>query len=200
MSDKGWQEVIRKKKSYRSKKDDVAKISTSIFITNFPESFSAKDLFYSCQSYGHVVDSYIPLKRSKEGKRFGFIRFINVFNVERFVNNLCTIWVGKFKFHANIARFSRPTLNANNPHFIKDAGIKKNVKDVGAKVASKPHVHVVKGSQSVTMKSNNAPTIVLDSECLFAKDLNNSLLGRVKEFSSLSNLRKALIKEGFSDF
>ncbi|GJR07482.1 hypothetical protein Tco_0790134 [Tanacetum coccineum] len=34
--------------SYRSKEDDVAKISTSIYVTNFPESFSAKDLFNSC--------------------------------------------------------------------------------------------------------------------------------------------------------
>ncbi|GJZ79194.1 RNA-directed DNA polymerase, eukaryota [Tanacetum coccineum] len=59
------------------------KISTSIFVTNFPELFTAKDLFHSCKVYGHVVDSFIPLKRSREGKRFGFVRFINVFNVER---------------------------------------------------------------------------------------------------------------------
>ncbi|GJW52675.1 RNA-directed DNA polymerase, eukaryota [Tanacetum coccineum] len=69
--------------SYRSKEDDVNRISTSIFVTNFPKSFSAKDLFQSCKQYGHVVDSFIPLKRSKEGKRFGFVRFINVFSVER---------------------------------------------------------------------------------------------------------------------
>ncbi|GJY24956.1 nucleotide-binding alpha-beta plait domain-containing protein, partial [Tanacetum coccineum] len=69
--------------SFRSKEDDVSKISTSIFVTNFPESFTAKDLFHSCKVYGHVVDSFIPLKRSREGKRFGFVRFINVFNVER---------------------------------------------------------------------------------------------------------------------
>ncbi|GJZ23146.1 copia protein [Tanacetum coccineum] len=53
--------------SYRTKEDDVAKISTSVFITNFPESFSAKELFHSCKQYGHVVDSFIPTKRSKSG-------------------------------------------------------------------------------------------------------------------------------------
>ncbi|GKC44044.1 RNA-directed DNA polymerase, eukaryota [Tanacetum coccineum] len=90
--------------SFRSKEDDVAKISTSIFVSNFPDSVSAKDLFHSCKQYGHVVDSFIPMKRLKDGKRFGFVRFINVFNVERLVNNLCTIWLNRCKLHANIAR------------------------------------------------------------------------------------------------
>nr|GEW46201.1 nucleotide-binding alpha-beta plait domain-containing protein [Tanacetum cinerariifolium] len=60
--------------SYRTKEDDVAKISTSVYITNFPESVSAKELFHAYKQYGHVVDSFIPTKRSKNGKRFGFVR------------------------------------------------------------------------------------------------------------------------------
>nr|GEU60062.1 RNA-directed DNA polymerase, eukaryota [Tanacetum cinerariifolium] len=75
--------IFHNNQVFRSKEDDVARISTSIYITNFPESFSAKDLFHSCKVYGHVVDSFIPWKRSKEGKRFGFVQFINVFNIER---------------------------------------------------------------------------------------------------------------------
>nr|GEY05443.1 folylpolyglutamate synthase-like [Tanacetum cinerariifolium] len=71
-------------RNYRTKEDDVAKISTSIFVTNFPEPFPAKDLFQSCKQYGHVVNTFIPNKRSKADKRFGFVRFINVFNDESF--------------------------------------------------------------------------------------------------------------------
>nr|GEX60268.1 RNA-directed DNA polymerase, eukaryota [Tanacetum cinerariifolium] len=100
--------------NYRTKEDDVAKISTSIFVTNFPESFSAKDLFHSCKQYIHVVDTFIPNKRSKADKRFGFVRFINLFNDERLVNNLCTIWNDRLKLHANIARFNRAPLKDNN--------------------------------------------------------------------------------------
>ncbi|GJZ59759.1 nucleotide-binding alpha-beta plait domain-containing protein [Tanacetum coccineum] len=99
--------------NFRTKEDDVAKISTSIFVSNFPEVFSAKDLFHACKQYGHVVDSFIPSKRSKDGKRFGFVRFINVFSVERLVSNLCTIWVGRSKFQANVARFHRTPLKNN---------------------------------------------------------------------------------------
>nr|GEY12593.1 nucleotide-binding alpha-beta plait domain-containing protein [Tanacetum cinerariifolium] len=112
--------------SFRSKEDDVSKNSTSIFVTNFPESFTAKDLFHSCKVYSHVVDSFIPLKRSREGKRFGFVRFINVFNVERLVSNLCTIWVGRIKLHANIARFNKAPANGNpksgKPKHVKEDG------------------------------------------------------------------------------
>ncbi|GJV61055.1 RNA-directed DNA polymerase, eukaryota [Tanacetum coccineum] len=51
--------------SKRSKEDDVSKISTSVFITNFPELFNAKDLWNVCKQYGNIVDAYILNKRSK---------------------------------------------------------------------------------------------------------------------------------------
>ncbi|GJX98836.1 nucleotide-binding alpha-beta plait domain-containing protein [Tanacetum coccineum] len=158
---------------FRSKEDDVSRISTSIFVSNFPESFSAKDLFHSCKQYGHVVDSFIPTKRKKEGKRFGFVHFINIFNVERLVNNLCTIWVGRSKLHANVARFNRDNLKNVSNNDKRDKG----------------------GNISVEMEST--PSIVLDDECLNTKDFSCSLMGRVNEFSSLSNLKKVLGNEGF---
>nr|GEV37713.1 nucleotide-binding alpha-beta plait domain-containing protein [Tanacetum cinerariifolium] len=53
--------------AYRNKEDDVAKISTSIYVTNFPESINAKELFHTCKAYGHLIDSFIPNKRAKNG-------------------------------------------------------------------------------------------------------------------------------------
>nr|GFC61659.1 nucleotide-binding alpha-beta plait domain-containing protein [Tanacetum cinerariifolium] len=43
----------------------------------------------------------------------------------------------------------------------------------------------------------STPTIVLDDECLNMKDLSCSLMGRVEEFTSLSNLKKVLCNKGF---
>ncbi|GJZ61623.1 RNA-directed DNA polymerase, eukaryota [Tanacetum coccineum] len=191
--------------TYRSKEDDVSRISTLIFVTNFPESFSAKDLFHSCKQYGHVVDTFIPLKRSKGGKRFGFVRFINIFNVERLVNNLCTIWVDRLKLQANIARFNRTPLNDKKVHEKKEVGNYRSVnnaprKDNGFTDTSNSFAHVVKGcNMSGNAESDSIPAIVLDDECLYSIFLSNSLLGRVKEFASLSNLKLALINEGFVD-
>nr|GEV76734.1 RNA-directed DNA polymerase, eukaryota [Tanacetum cinerariifolium] len=122
--------------SYRTKENAVAKISTSVYITNFPESVSAKELFHACKQYGHVVDSFIPTKRSKNGKRFGFVRFINVFNEERLVNNLCTIWVDSYMLHANIARFQRP------PDKKEGDGVKKNNVFSSPKEYSKDNVNI----------------------------------------------------------
>ncbi|GKE47631.1 RNA-directed DNA polymerase, eukaryota, partial [Tanacetum coccineum] len=79
----GWQEVQYKKNRptkerldlpsilkmsnfvrYRSKEDELAKIAVSVFVTNFSDSCSAKDLYNACKQFGHVVDAFIPNKRS----------------------------------------------------------------------------------------------------------------------------------------
>nr|GEV92727.1 homeodomain-like protein [Tanacetum cinerariifolium] len=49
----------------RSKEDEVNKISTFIFVTNFPDQFYVKDLWKACNQYGSVVDAFIPNRRSK---------------------------------------------------------------------------------------------------------------------------------------
>ncbi|GJV81208.1 nucleotide-binding alpha-beta plait domain-containing protein [Tanacetum coccineum] len=53
--------------TFRSKEDDVQQISTSVFVTNFPDQFSAKDLWNTCKQYGYVVDAFIPNRKSKAG-------------------------------------------------------------------------------------------------------------------------------------
>nr|GFB52818.1 RNA-directed DNA polymerase, eukaryota, reverse transcriptase zinc-binding domain protein [Tanacetum cinerariifolium] len=48
---------------------EVEKITSSIYITNFPDYVDAKRLWVECQSYRRIVDAYIANKRSKAGKR-----------------------------------------------------------------------------------------------------------------------------------
>ncbi|GJR29588.1 nucleotide-binding alpha-beta plait domain-containing protein [Tanacetum coccineum] len=96
----------------KTKEDYVQQFSTSIFVTNFPDQFTFRDLWRTCQVYGRVIDAFIPNRRSKTGTRFGFVRFIQVKDVDRLVGNLCTIWVGRLRLHANVARFQRPSLNS----------------------------------------------------------------------------------------
>nr|GFB15447.1 nucleotide-binding alpha-beta plait domain-containing protein [Tanacetum cinerariifolium] len=68
----------------------------------------AKDLWNVCKQYGQVVDASISDRKSKAGKRYGFVRFIRVHDVDRLVSNLCTLWMGSHHLHANVARFQRP--------------------------------------------------------------------------------------------
>ncbi|GKA21979.1 RNA-directed DNA polymerase, eukaryota [Tanacetum coccineum] len=189
--------------SYRSKEDDVSKISTSIFITNLSETISAKELFNTCKQYGHVVDAFIPTKRSKDGKMFGFVRFINVLNVERLVNNLCTIWVGRFKFHANIARFNRTPLkndgsrvkNKGRIHSSNTNGFKK---DSGVNEVVNSYVHVVKGiSKSDNMESVPFPALVsLEFATDASKKLFQSNVGVGSWFSQLIQASMEFTIEG----
>ncbi|GKA71585.1 ALP1-like protein isoform X1 [Tanacetum coccineum] len=99
---------FRFQNSPQSKIDQTSKISKSVFISNFPDDCSSRDIWKVCNGYGTVVDVFIPNKRSKAGKRFAFVRFINVLNLDRLIENLKTIWIGRFHLSANLARFESP--------------------------------------------------------------------------------------------
>ncbi|GJV61083.1 RNA-directed DNA polymerase, eukaryota [Tanacetum coccineum] len=148
--------------SYHSKEDEVKKISTSVFVTNFPDQMCAKDLWHTCKQYGQVVDAYIPNRRSKAGKRFGFVRFIKVFDEESLVNNLCTMWVGRHKLHANLPRFQREPLNKHS----------KSHNDNGVKRGNSGDAHNANEIDTVS-----TPALVLDDSCLNNKDYSLCLFG-----------------------
>ncbi|GJV26507.1 nucleotide-binding alpha-beta plait domain-containing protein [Tanacetum coccineum] len=179
--------------SQRLKEDEVQKISTSVFVTNFPDQFTAKELWNTCKQYGYVVDTFIPNRRSKAGKRFGFVRFIKVFDAERLVNNLCTIWVGRHKIHANVARFQRVSMNISSSQFKKNEEKRNHTHDVsidkGTKGPVNSYVHAVKGPQSMNMGMESNPVLVFDESCVNQQVYAYCLLGKVKEFASLTNLK-----------
>ncbi|GJR50785.1 nucleotide-binding alpha-beta plait domain-containing protein [Tanacetum coccineum] len=182
----------------RPKEDGVYNISTSIFITNFPDQTNAKELWRLCNQYGNVIDSFIPNRRSKVGKHFGFVRFIKIYDVERLVNNLCTIWIGNFKLHANIAKFNRTPLHKGN-HL---PNIHANVRPAPV-VSSKTHgdsssyIQAVKAGVNLHSVVSDAkvskPALLLDDSCLNVSDYSLSLVGKLKEFSSLPNLKMLLV-------
>ncbi|GJU29576.1 RNA-directed DNA polymerase, eukaryota, partial [Tanacetum coccineum] len=167
---------------FRSNVDHTQSIFKSIFVTNFPDKTTSKDLWEVCQGYGTVVDVYIPNRKSKAGKRFAFVRFIRVDNIDRLVGNLCTLWIGRMHLHANVVRFerSRPT----NP-------IKPDVTGVSS------FASVLKGNANNLFPTTSLPAMVLDDECVVKHNLDNFVMGEVKDFSSINNLRVLLSNEGF---
>nr|GEX82143.1 RNA-directed DNA polymerase, eukaryota [Tanacetum cinerariifolium] len=180
--------------SQRSKEDDVQKISTSVFVTNFPDGYGAKDLWNTSKLYGHAVDVFIPNRRTKAGKRFGFVRFIKVLDIDRLINNLCTVWVGHNKIHANVARFQREPLHKQS-NKVNNKGT--NNVNHGAKGMANSYAHVVKENQVQNVRMEEGPNMVLDETCLNHEEFLLCLLGKVKEFASLTNLKVVLGKEGY---
>ncbi|GJY84731.1 nucleotide-binding alpha-beta plait domain-containing protein [Tanacetum coccineum] len=70
----------------------------------------------------------------------------------------------------------------------------------GTKGMVNSYVHVVTGYQGHKESMDNTPTMVLDETCLNNQEYSLCLLGKVKEFASLTNLKVVLAKEGFSNF
>ncbi|PWA62537.1 hypothetical protein CTI12_AA363060 [Artemisia annua] len=105
----GWTWVFGNNKKQHSKPidnpfvKDVEKIATSYFVTNFPETLDAKNLWKEFQSHGRIVDAYIANKRSKIGKRFGFVRFLGVRNRDEFAKTLSNIWIGSYHLNEGFA-------------------------------------------------------------------------------------------------
>nr|GEU77387.1 RNA-directed DNA polymerase, eukaryota [Tanacetum cinerariifolium] len=162
-----------------------------------------KELFHHCKQYGHVVDSFIPNKRSKSGKRFGFVKFINVFNKERLVDNLCTVWIGRSKLQANLATFKRENKmgsgkegrTENDVNIRQKFSTSNSAESIGT---GKTFVSVVKKS-SMAVETQSNPKIFLDDECMNKKDLSLALMGRVKDWALLAKLKKTLCIEGFNN-
>nr|GEX71513.1 nucleotide-binding alpha-beta plait domain-containing protein [Tanacetum cinerariifolium] len=113
--------------SQRSKEDDVQKISTYVFVINFPDGE--------------------PLHKQSNK-----------------VNN-------------------KGTNNVNH----------------GAKGMTNSYAHVIKGNQVQNVNMEECPNMVLDETCLNHEDFMLCLLGNVKEFVSLTNLKVVLGKEGYAN-
>ncbi|GJU21171.1 RNA-directed DNA polymerase, eukaryota [Tanacetum coccineum] len=152
--------------SLQSNFDQTAKISKSVFISNFPDDCSSRDLWKVCSGYGTVVDVFIPNKRSKAGKRFAFVRFIKVLNFDRLIENLKTIWIGRFHLSANPARFERPKAPIPQKEMSAPSGIASGLKQPIAQHQGGP-----KGTNFAAILK---PSLVLDDSCLVNRDLRIS--------------------------
>ncbi|GAU47979.1 hypothetical protein TSUD_87830 [Trifolium subterraneum] len=81
--------------------------TTSYFITNFPEDTTAEELWSIFNRYRKVGEVYIPDKRDRVGKRFGFARFEDVEDQQRLLQRIEETWIGTYKIRANLPKFRR---------------------------------------------------------------------------------------------
>nr|GEY34233.1 RNA-directed DNA polymerase, eukaryota, nucleotide-binding alpha-beta plait domain protein [Tanacetum cinerariifolium] len=162
------------------------------------ESVTPRDLWRVCGTYGTVVDVFIPVKRSKAGKRFAFVRFIKVINLDRLVKNLCTLWIGNYHLYTNQVRFERPRINQFPPL----NGSSMVFENQGLRQPHGSYAKVVNATSPMVNASpllSSAPALVLDNACIVERDLSKHIMGRVKDFNSISNLLPLLSAEGFTD-
>nr|GEV08213.1 nucleotide-binding alpha-beta plait domain-containing protein [Tanacetum cinerariifolium] len=145
---------------------------------------------------GLMTNVFIPDRRTKAGKTFGFVRFIKVLDIDCLINNLCTIWVGRNKIHANVVRFQKEPLHKQS-NKVNNKGT--NNVNHGAKGMTNSYAHMVKVNQVQNVGIEDCPNLVLDETCLNHEDFSLCLLGKVKEFASLTNLKVVLGQEGYAN-
>jgi hypothetical protein len=83
------------------------KVTTSFFFTNFPKDASTGDLWKLFHSFEKVGEVYIPKKKDKYGRRFEFVKFKEVFDVDVLSQSLKDVWMGSSKLWVNLSRFKR---------------------------------------------------------------------------------------------
>ncbi|GJX93446.1 nucleotide-binding alpha-beta plait domain-containing protein [Tanacetum coccineum] len=81
--------------------------STSFFFTNFPETWDLGDLWKMFRGYGKVVDVYITFKKTKRDTRFGFVRFVNIEDMDSFERRLKGILIRNERLVINHAKFAK---------------------------------------------------------------------------------------------
>ncbi|CAL0299701.1 unnamed protein product [Lupinus luteus] len=82
----------------------------SFFFTNFLDLAGTIELWKVFAKCGVVGDIFIPKKRDKKGRRFGFVRFKKVQGVEKLKFNLSNVWIDLFQIKVNAPKFQRNTL------------------------------------------------------------------------------------------
>nr|GEX72896.1 DIE2/ALG10 family [Tanacetum cinerariifolium] len=140
-------------------------------------------------------------KKSKDGKRFGFVRFIKVFNVERLVSNLCTVWIDKHHLHANVARFHRTSLDKNRDDWQRNWENQKKVlvSNKFSRFRDESRSYAFTVIRKTNEEMYTEPVLVLDDSCANKQVFSACLFGKVKEFKTLANVKVVLENEGFTD-
>ncbi|XP_058776480.1 uncharacterized protein LOC131650787 [Vicia villosa] len=111
----GWTKVGSARYSKRMQWDIVRGCSrvrggstTTFFFTSFPDKLGAKDLVRVFGDYGRVDEVVILARRNKQGRKFGFVRFFEVSDVDMLALKLDKIFLGKQNLFVNLPRYHRP--------------------------------------------------------------------------------------------
>ncbi|GKC55339.1 RNA-directed DNA polymerase, eukaryota [Tanacetum coccineum] len=217
MGDSEWKEVPRKNRrsvferlkpshTLKSNTDDLAKISMSVYVSNFPSHLTVRELWNICGKAGTLVDVFIASRKNRLGQMYAFCRYIKVSSTDSLIDSLSKIWIGKLRLHANVARFSRnkggstpsTRVNVATPAVNNFRPPPSNVATSYANIA-KTSIGVGKRCTSVMVeKCGDHDSVINVQECNLT-DFPLAILGCYNDFCSIANARTLCCCEGFMD-
>ncbi|MCH81494.1 RNA recognition motif [Trifolium medium] len=170
---------------------NLDRVTTSFFITNFPEDSSSEQLWELFRKFGRVGEVYIPKKLDKWGRRFGFVKFKDVLDVEVLSRNLRDVWLGSFKLRVNLSRFGRSD-SKDGPS--KTASIQRPPAYLEEVQPGRSFRTAVLGATSIPEESQVLKIPVNEALC---KELQGSMVGTLAREKDVRRIQTTLFMEGF---
>jgi hypothetical protein len=186
---------------------------TTLYFTNFPDHLTVIDLWERFARIWRVDEVFIPLKLDRKGKRFGFVRFWEVQNVDMVRTKLEDIWIGTYKLRANLAMHQRSDdhdhkgkQTAFKPKSqIRDGegGIKPGISFKQSLINGKKHIQIGEGGKKQYNRKKLTDTQILDGTMEIAvveanlKKYENCWVGKLWDQEDADKIQFNIWMEGF---
>ncbi|KAG6735302.1 hypothetical protein POTOM_022361 [Populus tomentosa] len=83
-------------------------VSAKIYFERFPSWLDYQDLKKAFSKISPVTNLFVSRKKTKQGRRFGFVSFFSLLEDTDLCDRLNLVWFDSFKIRANLARFQTP--------------------------------------------------------------------------------------------
>ncbi|KAJ4830309.1 hypothetical protein Tsubulata_018246 [Turnera subulata] len=103
----------------------------SLYVENLSETWKPTDIYRIMSKYGEVVDVYVPNKRTRSGKRFGFVRFRGIRDLQRLLSDVNRVHEEVGVVRASVARLRN---RGPSPVAMKEQQQAHRVTDASTKV------------------------------------------------------------------
>ncbi|KAJ4838452.1 hypothetical protein Tsubulata_041035 [Turnera subulata] len=174
-----------------------------LYVENLPESGKPVDIHRVLSKYGEVIDVYVPQKSSREGTRFGFVRFRGVRDIQRLLSDVNHVQVEKGSVRANIAKERGRIVRDREKQPRRIVSVPRTMTGGGSRVSEwKSYAHVVQGSGQMRVDEGYEPqevgiTIVSMSETL--QWLSRSAVGVLRNPASMDSVLLVWVLHGMRE-
>ncbi|GAU27763.1 hypothetical protein TSUD_215740 [Trifolium subterraneum] len=144
--------------------------------------------------YGRVGEVYIPKKLDKRGRRFAFVKFKEVKEVEELGECLRDVWIGTYKLRVNRSRFTRSEASGGQHPEVQVKG--PDEKKVEIK-QGKTFFSVLQGSKGIDSKAEEARVLKVPVNKPLRKELEGCKVGVLARERDVKRIQTILFMEGY---
>ena len=80
---------------------------SSFYFTRFTDDITENELWQHFKRWGDLREIFIPYRRNYNGRRYGFVRFKGVRDIQQLARQLDSIVIGGMKLFVNIPKYDR---------------------------------------------------------------------------------------------